>query len=276
MIGSAVNKPRLTKEVKTIVSKTGNFGSASNSSSPAQERSDRLAPREWCGSPSKTPNKNQKRVTIEIRTTVCEIFRSGWRSSQIIQRTELHASVHYSPESDLEYPTKVVSKPRKHSIYIHFPKRRNCEVCLSTKMTRALCRRRNGEALPRAKKMTADHKVLNEGCESRDNHRYAVVVQDLATQWIQSYPCKTKTSQENGKEFAKFLEASHKPKVICTDNSLECGKSCEDLSRNHRTSIPHSAVLLQSGLDEDGGLILWNAIAICEMSKTSWQMGKSL
>ena len=37
--------------------------------------------------------------------------------------------------------------------------------------------------------ITADHKVLSEGCESRDNHRYAVVVQDLATQWIQSYPC---------------------------------------------------------------------------------------
>ena len=26
----------------------------------------------------------------------------------------------------------------------------------------------------------------------------------------------------------------------------------------------------------DGGLILWNAIAICEMSKTSWQMDKDL
>ena len=25
---------------------------------------------------------------------------------------------------------------------------------------------------------------------------------------------------------------------------------------------------------KSGGLILWNAIAICEMSKTSWQMGK--
>ena len=24
----------------------------------------------------------------------------------------------------------------------------------------------------------------------------------------------------------------------------------------------------------NGGLILWNAVAICEMSKTSWQMGK--
>ena len=47
--------------------------------------------------------------------------------------------------------------------------------------------------------ITADHKVLSEGCESRNNHRYAVVVQDLATQWIQSYPCNTKTSQERQK-----------------------------------------------------------------------------
>ena len=30
--------------------------------------------------------------------------------------------------------------------------------------------------------ITADHKLLSEGCESRNNHRYAVVVQDLATQ----------------------------------------------------------------------------------------------
>ena len=44
--------------------------------------------------------------------------------------------------------------------------------------------------------ITADHKVLSDNCESRNNHRYAVVVQDLATQWIQAYPCKNKTSQE--------------------------------------------------------------------------------
>ena len=67
-------------------------------------------------------------------------------------------------------------------------------------MTRAPCRRRTGEAAPQAEKfgdlVTADHKALNEVGDSRNNHRYAVVVQDLATQWIQSYPCKTKTSQE--------------------------------------------------------------------------------
>ena len=140
-------------------------------------------------------------------------------------------------------------------------------------MTRVLCRRRNREAVPRAEKfdylITADHKVLNEEGESRNNHRYAVVVQDLATQWIQPYPCKTKISQETEKSSRKFLEPAQKPKVICTDISLEFGKCCEELSWNHRTSTSHrsetngiaeravrrikegtSAVLFQSGLDE--------------------------
>ena len=69
-----------------------------------------------------------------------------------------------------------------------------CEICQRTKITRAPCRRRIGRAVPRAENfgelITADHKVLSDNCESRNNHRYAVVVQDLATQWIQSYPCK--------------------------------------------------------------------------------------
>ena len=87
--------------------------------------------------------------------------------------------------------------------------------------------------------ITADHKVLSDNCESRNNHRYAVVVQDLATQWIQAYPCRNKTSQETQRSLQKFLEPERKPKVIYTDNSLEIGKACEDLSWNHCTSTPH-------------------------------------
>ena len=64
-------------------------------------------------------------------------------------------------------------------------KTQNCEICQRTKITRAPCRRRIGGAVPRAENfgdlITADHKVLSEGCESRNNHRYAVVVQDLST-----------------------------------------------------------------------------------------------
>ena len=162
----------------------------------------------------------------------------------------------------------------KHSVYTHHPKDPICDTCLKTKITRASCRRRAGTVVPRAEHfgdlITADHKGLSEENESRNNHRHAVVVQYLATQWLQSYPCKTKSSQETQKNQMKFLEPTRKPKVIYIDHFLEIGKTCEDLSWNHCTSTPHrsetngiaqravrrvkegtSAVLLQSGLDEN-------------------------
>ena len=143
----------------------------------------------------------------------------------------------------MEPRAKAVAGPGKHSIYTHFPKHRNCDICFRTKITRASCRRRTGTVVPKAENfgdvITADHKVLSELCESRHNHRYAVVVKDLATQWLQSYPWKTKTSQETQKSLQKFLEPTRKPKVIHTDNSWEIGNACEELSWNHCTSTPH-------------------------------------
>ena len=182
-----------------------------------------------------------------------------------------HASS--SHEASLEPTTKRREDLGKHNVHTHFPTDRNCEICKRTKITRAPCRTRNGEAVPRAASfgdlITADHKVLSDNCESRNNHRYAVVVQDPATQWIQAYPCKNNTSQETQRSLQKFLEPERNPKVVCTDNSLEFGKACQDLSWNHCTSTPHrsetnglaeravrrvkegtSAVLLQSGLNE--------------------------
>ena len=66
--------------------------------------------------------------------------------------------------------------------------------------------------------LITDHKVLSDNCESRNNHRYAVVVQDLATQWIQACPCKTKTSQTTQRSLQKILEPDRKPQVILNDN----------------------------------------------------------
>ena len=100
----------------------------------------------------------------------------------------MHVAAHIFQDSDSERPAKVVSKSRKHSTYIHFPKHRNCKVCKRTEMTRAPCRKRIGGAVPRAENfgdlITADRKVLGEGSESRNNHRCPAVVQDLATQWL--------------------------------------------------------------------------------------------
>ena len=86
---------------------------------------------------------------------------------------------------------KVVSG--KHSIFTHFPKDRNCDICLRTKITKASCRRRTGTVLPKAEVLgdlvTADHKVLSEGCDFLGNT----------------------------KELAEVLGADEKPKVIYTD-----------------------------------------------------------
>ena len=62
--------------------------------------------------------------------------------------------------------------------------------------------------------MTADHKILNEEGESRLSHRYAIVVEDLATRWMQSYPFETATSQETtrGSQNLPDLEASPRVK----------------------------------------------------------------
>ena len=125
-------------------------------------------------------------------------FREKLVDNEIPEYGDSHASS--SHEVSLEPTIKRREDLGKHSVETHFPKDRNCEICQRTKITRAPCRRRIGGAVPRAENfgdlITADHKVLSGNCESRNNHRYAIVVQDLATHWIHSYPCKTKTSQE--------------------------------------------------------------------------------
>ena len=189
---------------------------------------------------------------------------------------------------------------RKYSIFTHFPKDRNCEVCLRTKTTRKPCRRGTGEAVPRAEKfgdlIAADHKVLNEGGESRNNHRYSVVVQDLADQWIQSHPCKTKNIQETEKSSRKFLEFCQKCRKSFTRTVLwNFGKSCEEkygiIELRHLLD-PTRMVLLKEQYAElrkgrlqyccnqawtnNGGLIPWSVTAACEMFKTSCLMGRHL
>ena len=89
------------------------------------------------------------------------------------------------------------------------------------------------------------------------------------------------------------MEPHRKPKVIYTNNSLELGKACEDLSWNHCTSTPHrsetdgiaeravrrvkegtSAVMLQSGLDENWWADSRNVTPICETSQIYYLMGR--
>ena len=107
-------------------------------------------------------------------------FRENLVDERVPEHRDSHASSSHEPS--LEPALARSADLGQHSVYTHFPKDRNCEICQRTNITRAWCRRRIGGAVPRAENfgdlITADHKVLSEGCESRNNHRYAVVVQD--------------------------------------------------------------------------------------------------
>ena len=199
-------------------------------------------------------------------------FRENLVGDEIPEHRDSHASS--SHEVSLEPTIRRRADLGKHSVYTHLPKDRNCEICKRTKIIRAPCRRRNGGAVPRAENfgdlITADHKVLTMA-----NLETNIDMQSWCRTWPLSgssrIRAKTKTSQETRRSFPKFLEPDRNPKVIYTDNCMEFGKACEDLSWNHCTSTPHgsetngiagravrrvkegtSAVLLQSGLNESG------------------------
>ena len=247
--------------------------------------------------PTETENRHKMKDAKKYTAIYCMTCRTGCRSAEkfwsmkvvlLEPRRNLAPKVQDTSSSSHELPmqprAKVEPNSGKHSVYTHFPKNRNCDICLRSKITRASCRRRTGTVVPKAVNLgdsiTADHNVPSEGCESRQNHRYAVVVQDLATQWFQSNQRKTKTSQENQKSLQKFLEPTRKSKVTYTGNSSEFGKSCEELSWNHCTSTPHrsetNGISVQSGLDKDWwNEFPWNAAAICETFRIILSDGKT-
>ena len=168
---------------------------------------------------TKIQKPNKKEDHEQVRGDPCHSDIPEWlqefRENLVDDRVPEHRNSRASSSHGLSLEPARSADLGKHSVKTHFPKDRNCEICQRTNITRAPCRRRIGRVVPRAENygdlITADHKVLSEGCESRNNHRYALVVQDLATQWIQSYPCKTKTAQETQRSLQKFLEPERKP-----------------------------------------------------------------
>ena len=97
----------------------------------------------------------------------------------------------------------------------------------------------------------------------------------------------------DGEEFTKVPRAVAEAKSYSCEQLLEFGKYCEELSWNHRKQL-HFLHQRQAELQKElyveqkkrhqlyycnldrtisGGRILWNAVAVFEMTKTSWQTG---
>ena len=125
-----------------------------------------------CNLMNPKPLKNENTIKrcnplhSEIPERVQE-FRENLVDDEIPVHGDSHASPSY--EVSLEPTFKSREDLGKHSVYIHFPEDRNCEICKRTKITRAPCRRRNGGAVLRAENfgylITADHKVFSDNCD---------------------------------------------------------------------------------------------------------------
>ena len=173
---------------------------------------------------NKIPKTNKKETTTTRGNPLCsdnseipewlQEFRENLVDDEIPLQGGSHASS--SHEASLE-PIKMrreeLGETQCSYSFSQRPKLRDLQADQNYKSS---VQRRKGEAVPRADNfgdlITADHKVLSDNCESRNNHRYAVVLQDLATQWIQAYPCKNKTSQETQRSLQKFLEPERETK----------------------------------------------------------------
>ena len=108
------------------------------------------------------PIKSQKQIKRNPRgnraTPLCseipewlQEFRENLVDDEIPVHGDSHASS--SHEGSLEPTFKRREDLGKHSVYTHFPKDGNCEICKRTKITRAPCRRRSGEAVPRSENL---------------------------------------------------------------------------------------------------------------------------
>ena len=128
-------------------------------------------------------------------------FRENLVDERVPEHRDSHASSSHEPSLE---PVRSVYLG-KHSVYTHLPKDRNCEICQRTKITRAPYRRRRGRVVTRALQQITKFSVKDVNLETIiDMQSWCKTY--LATQWIQSYPCKTKTSQETERSLRKFLE----------------------------------------------------------------------
>ena len=153
---------------------------------------------------TENPNKNDDNEEVRGNSSHglpewLEEFKDDLVDESVPEHGDASSSSHESP---LEPRAKVVSG--KHSFFTQLPERPKLRYLPENQNYKGFlqktCWYSRAQSGKKGDLTTAGHKILSEESESRNNHRYAVVVQDLATQWLQSYPWKTKV-------FSKLREA---------------------------------------------------------------------
>ena len=86
--------------------------------------------------PKKHDNEGLRRDPLRDLPEWSVEFKENLVDDSVPEHRDAPAS--FSRESASEPRVKVVSGSGKHSIYTHFPKEKDCEICKRTKITRGL------------------------------------------------------------------------------------------------------------------------------------------
>ena len=182
-----------------------------------------------------------------------------------LEDLETHVPAHISEResSDSEGSTKIVTqKSRKHSIYTHFPKDRNCDVCRRTKITRSPTRiyfaSRKIRWLDNSRSQNPQwgswiSEQSSTRCRgTRSGHSMDTIL-SLSNQHF----------ARDGEKFTPVFRTVHTSSIR---NKWDCRTSCTTSKRRIISSIIAIWIQMRSG-----GQIPWNAIAT---RRHSWQTGK--
>ena len=248
--------------------------------------------------PPKTPYQNFKRaINMGLRTTVCEIFQSGWRSSQRISKIQ----------KCLHPRTFVMSQIRnglqkwhpEESQYLYsFPKRPKLRSMLANQDDKGSLQKTHWRSSTSSRKKWW---LDNSRSQSPQWGMWIKRQSPIRSRGTRSCPSldsnlsvRNKNFFGDGKDFTKISQAVRKAKSHLHWQIIGIWKiswRCS-MESSYFNTPSRRMVLPKEGYAEwkkerllcccnhacmkNGGLILWNAAAICEMSKTSWQMGKPL
>ena len=87
-------------------------------------------------------------------------------------------------------------------------------------------------------RVTADHKILKLDDESRNEHQNTVIVQDGCSQWLQSYPTKSKDAQETTSYLRRVLPPI-KSQEASSQTIQRSSPKRQDLQWTQDTNTPH-------------------------------------
>ena len=126
----------------------------------------------------------------------------------------------------------------------HTPKNPFCDVCNRAKMTKRPSYCSGGstqvEANTFGEHLTADHLVLGDDEEMDiDGSRNALVIKDVATDFMYVYPSASRSTRECIAAFKHFVKSTDDVGVFYSDNSPELVAAAERLSWRHQKSVAY-------------------------------------